>query len=590
MKLLKSIVWCLSLSWNVSKWYTTARIAVGVTIPLFAILIAFIGKYVIDMLAGQGALGQDVLIFLLLGLFASSLMRLLAQRLEQYCNAMHEDMLGGRLALVIMERSFYADLEYFDNTAYHDKITAASNDSYGIIYIVWNVMSAISAAISFVGVFLILWQASFLYGLLMLVAALPSSIIAARYTKLLYMLNLEQINGRRQMDYLQKISTDRFHAQDLRLFNASSKLKAKYRRIWDGLFVHRRSAARNRVIFTGLLECLPEAVVAWVGVDIAFKVLSGYATVGYYSLYIGLATQLWSAISMLSASVVNIYDNQMKIENFVSLEGFRNHVKDEGKKELIQVETLVFDTVSFTYPGTRHRALNCVSFRLHKDERVALVGLNGSGKSTLIKLMLRMYAPDSGVILINGIAIQEYTLASLRANFSCYFQDMRNFSFSLYENFTIADDSRETFEDAAEVALAASGCGDIMEKALKGFETNLTRFFDTEGIELSGGQHQKLALARALFRRHTALILDEPSSNLDPKAEHDVFEALRAYTKGKLTIFTSHRLSNVILADRIIVLEEGKVIEDGTQKELLSNPYRYAELYKYQQDKFILRD
>ena len=588
MKLLKSILWCLSLSWKASKGYTVIRISIGVATPFFAILIAFIGKHIIDLLAGQGIFQQEVsvLVFLLSALFTASTSRLLFQRWEQYCNAMHEDMLSGRLALIIMERSFYADLEYFDNASYHDKITAASNDSYGIIYIVWNVMSVISAAISFVGVFLVLLQVSILYGLVMLIAALPSSIVAGRYTKLLYTLSLEQINGRRQMDYMQSISTDRFHAQDLRLFDAGRKLKAKYQRIWDGLFVHRRSTARKRAIFTGLLECLPEAAIAWIGIDIAFRVLWGRASVGDYSLYIGLAAQLWGAISMLSSSIINIYDNQMKIENFESLESFKNHVKDEGSRELVQVETLAFEDICFTYPGTQRRALSHVSFKLHKDEKLALVGLNGSGKSTLIKLLLRMYVPDSGTICINGIDIQKYTLASLRANFSCYFQEMRNFSFSLSENFTIADDGRESFNEAAAAALVASDCGDIMEKAAKGLDTNLTRFFDTEGIELSGGQHQKLALARALFRRHTALILDEPSSNLDPRAEHDIFKALKSYAEGKLTIFTSHRLSNVVLADRIIVLEEGKIIEDGTQKELLDNPHRYAELYRYQQEKF----
>lgn len=593
MKLLSSIAWCLSLCWRASKWYTITRVAVGVLTPLFAILGAFIGKHVIDLLAGQSAFNREprVLMFLLLGLLAVALVRMLVQRAEQYCQAMHEDILSGRLSLIIMERALQADLEYFDNPAYHDKLTAANSDSYGIIYIIWNVMSSISAAISFLGVFLVLWQVSVFYGVFMLAASLPSSIIAARYTKLLYMLTLEQINGQRQMSYVQSIATDRLHAQDLRLFNAGVKLKDKYRRLWDALFANRRTAMRKRALLTGLLECLPEAVVAWIGIDIALRVLAGTATVGDYSLYIGLAAQLWGAISMLSSSVINIYDNQMKIENFEAIETFKNHVLDEGAIELKQVDTIAFEGVYFTYPGTQYQALRDVSFALHKAEKLALVGLNGSGKSTVIKLLLRMYMPDCGVIRINGIDIQEYTMASLRANFSCYFQDMRNYSFTLEENFTIADDGRGDFEAEAKSSLLSADCGDILgraEKAGKGLNASLTRFFEPDGIELSGGQHQKLALARALFRRHTALILDEPSSNLDPKAEHTIFEALSALTEGKMAIFTSHRLSNVFLADRIIVLEKGTVIEDGTQEELLNNPKRYAELYRYQQEKYTI--
>jgi len=206
--------------------------------------------------------------------------------------------------------------------------------------------------------------------------------------------------------------------------------------------------------------------------------------------------------------------------------------------------------------------------------------------------LFRLYDPDEGTVYINGNDIKEYTLDSLRANFSVYFQEMHNLSFSLRDNFLYADDRIEQseIEGASRFALEAAGGIDILEKCIDGLNTNITRFFSDDGIELSIGQHQKLALARALYRRNTALILDEPSSNLDPKAEHEVFEKLKEITDGKMTIFTSHRLTNTYLADRIIVLEKGKVIEDGTQVELLQNKQRFAELYKYQADKFTLSE
>jgi len=589
MNLLHSFVWCLSLSWKASKFYTILRIIAGITTPLIVIALAFTGKHVIDLLADQGIFAQEVktLVVLLVGLFALAVTRTLIQRADQYCQAMHEDILNGKLSLIIMERALSADLEYFDNPAYHDKLMAANSDSYGIVYIIWNAMSTMSAIISFAGAFFVLWYVNFIYGLVILVAAIPSSIMAAHYTKMLYMLNLDQINGQRQMGYIQSVATDRFYAQDLRLYNAGGRFKEKYQRIWKELFVNRRSATRRRALFIGMLECLPEAVLAWISIDIALNVLDGQATVGDYSLYIGLAGQLWSAISMLSSSIVNIYDNQMKIENFKAIENFKNRVEDHGTKQLQEVESISFEDISFAYPGTEQMALNKINFYLYKGEKVALVGLNGSGKSTLIKLLLRLCDPNDGIIRINGIDVKEYTLVSLRAAFSCYFQDMWNYSFTLRENFALADETCADLEKGAKIALNAADCNDIIEKCIKGLDTNITRIFEPDGIELSGGQHQKLALARTLYRRHSALILDEPSSNLDPKAEHDIFEALKEYSQDKMTIFTSHRLSNVFLADRIIVLENGCIIEDGTQKELLANPHRYAELYKYQQEKYI---
>jgi len=215
-----------------------------------------------------------------------------------------------------------------------------------------------------------------------------------------------------------------------------------------------------------------------------------------------------------------------------------------------------------------------------------IVGLNGSGKSTLIKLLLRFYNVDSGEIRINGQNIQNYELVSLRSAFSVYFQDMKNYSFSLRENMRISDLEQIIDDDAILNALQSSDAGELMESLPNGLDTYLSRAFHNEGVELSGGQNQKLALSRAFYRRHSALILDEPSSNLDPEAESRVFEALNQLCSGKTTLFTSHRLSNVVLADRIVVIENGMIIEQGTQERLLQKGGRYAELFRYQQEKY----
>jgi ATP-binding cassette subfamily B protein len=592
LELFSSIAWCLSLSWKASKFYTAIRIIMGILLPMLAIGASYVGKYVIDLLAGQIDFDDayKILVILLLGLLTISIIRMVIQKAMQYCQVMHEDVMAGNVSLMMMEHSLSVDLEYFDNPAYHDKLMSANMDSSAIMQIVWNTISGISSAISFLGVFLVLCRMSIIYGIIMMVAAIPSSIVAARYTKLLYRLSLEQIHGQRQMNYCQGVATDRNYAQDLRLFHAGEKLKERYRRIWRDLFVTRRDVTRRRTLLTGILECLPEAVVGLIGIDIALRVLAGNATVGDYSLYTGLMGQLWGAISILSYSIMNIYDNQMKIDNFKSIEMFSNHVMDDGNALLKQVHTIEFDHVSFAYPGAKELVLDDVNICLRKEEKVALVGLNGSGKSTLIKLLLRMYDPVSGVIRINGLDIREYRLSLLRSNFSVYFQDMCNYSFTLRENFSIANsrssDSPEDIDRRAIAAMTAANCGDILDRCARGMDTSVTRLFAPDGIECSGGQYQKLALARALFRSHSVLVLDEPSANLDPKAEHEIFESLKLLTDGKMTIFTSHRLSTVFLADRIIVMEHGCVVEDGNHEELLRNNERYAELFKYQQDKF----
>ena len=584
-----TVRWCLSLSWRSSKFYTIVRIAADTFTPLLAIAAAFVGKHVLDLLSGslQVTRPGNMLLLLFACLFAIAALRLASRHAVQYSQAMQSEMLNGEIAIDMMNRALSADLEFFDNPEYYDKLRSASQDSMSVSYIVWNVMSCISALVAFVGAFAVLFQASPVYGLAMMAAAVPASIAAAKYTKLLYMLNLEQINEHRQMYYCQHMASEKMFAQDMRLFGAGDKLKERYRRIWGALFWQRRGMTRKRSVLTGLLECLPEIVVVLIGVDIAFDVLDGARTVGDYALFIGLAGQLWGSISMFSSSTLQIYDNKLKIENIKKLDTFENRVKDTGIKKLEKVESIDFINVSFAYPGAeKGPVLDGLNFTLHKHEKVVLVGLNGSGKSTLIKLLLRMYEPDTGTIRINGIDIREYKLSELRANFSVYFQEMHNYNFTLRENFTIADaDNPLSPVEALELAYAH----DILSRATKGLDTGISRLFDTSGIELSGGQHQKLALARALYRRHSALILDEPSSNLDPKAEHEVFNALKEFTDGKMTIFTSHRLSNAALADRILVLEKGRIVEDGTQEQLIKNKHRYAELFRYQQEKYDVK-
>lgn len=587
--LFSTVKWCLSLTWKSSKLYTVVRLCAEVFTPLLVFSASFIGKHVIDLLSN---VDRDVdsiamLLPLLLALLGVALARAGLQKSTLYAQVVHSDILVGEVSLMMMERALSVDLEYYDNPDYYDKLQSATRDSVAISSITWSALSCISALVSFVAAFTLLCSMNALYGVSMAIAAVPSSIAGARYTKLLYKLSLDQVNEERQANYYCTIASERDYAQDMRLFDAGGRLMDRYRRVWFELFSKRRSMVRGRAVLTGLLEFMPEITSALIGIDIAFMVLHGNATVGDYSLYTGLVWQLWAAISGWSLNMMQVYNNRLKIDNIKTLYTFESHVADNGRASLASIETIQFDHIRFTYPSTSVLALDDVCFVLRKEEKTALVGLNGSGKTTLIKLLLRLYDPDSGCIYINGRDAREYKLSDLRSCFSVYFQDMSNYCLTIRENLEIADDGIEDIEEAAAAALNAAYGGDILKKAVKKLETSITRHFDPEGVELSGGQHQKLALARALFRRHSALVLDEPSSNLDPVAEHEIFESLRRLTEDKLTIFTSHRLSNVYLADRVIVLEDGRVVEDGTQVELLLNNQRYAELFRYQQERYM---
>lgn len=283
---------------------------------------------------------------------------------------------------------------------------------------------------------------------------------------------------------------------------------------------------------------------------------------------------------------MRIYENRMQIEYIKSLDNFISYICDNGTKDLNTISKIEFRNVTFIYPNTDKPAINNISFTLNKNQKTAIVGLNGSRKTTLIKLILRMYDPTDGMILINDCNIKNYSLSKLHRNFSVYFQDMVNYKLSIKDNFIFVDDNVYNEKQEIEKALKNCQCEDILQNAFDSLETSISKMFDLNRIELSGGQHQKFAIARFLYRRNTALILDEPSSNIEPEAEHKIFETLNELTCDKLVIFTSHRLSNISLADRIIVMENGSIIEDGTQNELLNYKSRYFELFNYQREKY----
>lgn len=582
---------CFALSLEASTFYTILRLAGSLFPSLLAVLTSLMGKYLLDLLAGTWVVKDSfrVAIGLLSGMLAVALCSAVLQKAGQYAQTMHEDIMRGMLSLKMMEKASKADIEYFDNPEYYDKMTACMRDISAIGYLLWNAFSVVSASISFGIIFLILSQKNVGYSLIMLAAAVPASIASARYIKQIYHLSLEQINGERKKSYLQSLTVDRRYVKSIKLFDVGHYLQEKYQRIWKELFQERKHINRARTVITICLECLPEIAATGIGVSLVSRVLNGLATVGDYSLYSGLVSKLWSSIFLFSSAIMQILDNQMKIKNLKSLDQYENHVIDTGKQKLSRIKTIEFNHVGFTYPGTEKQVLSDVSFKIHSGERVALVGLNGSGKSTLIKLLLRFYDVDTGNIRINGVDIREYQVTELRKNFSTYFQDEPSYCFSLGENIRISDIAKEGGADAVMDALKAGCCEEILEMTHKGLDAGLTRVMEDDGLELSIGQYQKIALARAFFRRHTALILDEPSSSLDPKAEHMLFAQLDEMTKGKIVLFTSHRLTNIGLAEQIVVLEHGKIIEMGTQEKLLEINGRYAELLRYQQEHYMVR-
>ncbi len=583
-----TLAFCLKISWESSKVYTITRIICKAILPLLLIAESFLGKHIIDLFSNAWMPEYPCQMFLLIlsVIFIIKIFQDASQKIEQYMQVVHDEIIEQKITLRVMECAEQVDLQYFDDTEYYDKLQAASNNAYSVIQIVWNALSFFSEAVSFISILAILWNICPLYGILLFLVAVPNAIISVNYTKSLYALSVEQLTAERKKAYYQGIVLEKGFSQEVRLYGMGNILRKKYKEVWEAFYQRKRTVIRRKTSLSVVFSCLPEIICAGIGIHLGFQIFGGQATVGDYSLYTGLVSQFLVGFYSLTMSFTEIYDNKLKISKLKSIFSVESLIPDEGSICLDGIDSIEFEHVDFSYPGTNTEILHDVSFRLEKKERTAFVGLNGSGKSTIIKLMLRMYQPDNGRIKVNGIFIEEYTLSSLRKNFSVYFQEMKNYCFSLKENITISDSEHEFDEKRVEGAIRNSCCEELLGKSPNGLEASLMRFFDPEGVELSGGQHQKLALARTLYRKSSVFVLDEPSSNLDPKAEYQIFENLKKATEGKMAVFISHRLSNIALADKVIVLENGKIVEQGSQKELLVRGGLYAELYNCQREKF----
>lgn len=591
-EVLQTLKYCIRLSWSSSKRYTICRILCNVAIPLIAILVSFLGKCIINMLIEMNQAGDEknIFIFLVLVTLILNVVKNTCASAEQYIKTMHDDILRNKLIEKLMEHSMQVDLECFDNMDYYDKLRATVRDIYAIIQVLWNGLKFFSSMISFVAIFMLIYMANPAWVIALVAVAIPSMIASTKYTRDFFDLSMEQINAERKKSYLQGLAMDRRYAQDIRVYNIAGFLIKKYNRLWKEVFDRQRTVIQKYTVINIISCCLPEMVSTLICIDIGFRIFQGNLTVGDYSLYIGLITQFLNAALGISGAFTEIYDNKLRIMNLMKVFNYEKKVLDKGKEELEDIDCIEFKNVSFCYPNAKEYVFQNLSFFIDKKQKTVFVGKNGSGKSTIIKLLLRMYDPTEGEIKINKRNIKEYTLDSIRNCFSVYLQNMENYSMSLRDNVVLSDMKNCEDDEKILEVLKKVGCDDILKRSDRGLDAQLTYLFSEDGIELSGGQNQRLAIARTIFKQSCAVILDEPSSNLDPETEYEIFNILKEYSSDKLTIFTSHRLNNVVLADRIIVLEDGKIVEDGSHMQLLEKNQRYATLFKYQQSKYGLQN
>ena len=317
------------------------------------------------------------------------------------------------------------------------------------------------------------------------------------------------------------------------------------------------------------------------------SVLLGTMAIGTLTMYIGLAeTTGGNFTTIIDDLACQIEIDVPHVIQYMDFLKYENKIQNNGMEKVPLYPDIEFRHVYFKYPGNEEYTINNLNFTIKSGEKIALIGVNGSGKTTIIKLLLRFYEPQSGEILLGGKNISCYPIEQLHAIFGVYFQDVNHYSLTLRENIAISDICQKDDDQAIYSAAKVSGADKIIETLERGLDSDMTRRFNDKGAELSGGQWQKIALARAFFRDSQFLILDEPSSALDPEAEDYIFSSFNRLCNDKGGILVSHRLSSIMMVDEIVFLDGGTVIESGTHSELMKQNGKYAEMYRMQAKKY----
>jgi ATP-binding cassette subfamily B protein len=581
----------LRLVFQTHRGYTAGILVLRLVRSFIPVAVLWIGKLIIDGVVAAIAAtraGHAVSLWYLGGLVAIELgIAVVGEalaRLSSLLESLLGDLFANKISVRLMQHAATLDLAQFEDADTYDHLERARRQTVGRIGLFALLLSTaqdLVTLMSLAGVLLV--QLPWLL-LLLAVAVVPSFLGEAHYAALGYSLLFRWTPERRLLDYLRYMGASDESAKEVKLFGLSDFLVGRYAKLSDEFYAQNKSlAVRRNVVSTALVTLGTLGYYAAYAVIIYLTVLGRY-TIGALTFLAGSFRQSRDLIQRILLSFSNIYEQSLYLGDLFTFFDVRPRVVSQPGARAVAVPItrgFEFQNVGFRYPGSDRWAVRHLTFTLALGERIALVGENGAGKTTLAKLLARLYDPDEGRILLDGIDLKDYDLTSLRRNIGVIFQDFVRYDFILKENIGVSE--IEHLDDVERIREAArrSKADELAGRMAAGYDQMLGRRFDG-GVELSGGEWQKVALGRAYLRSAQLLILDEPTAALDARAEYEVFLRFAELTKGRMAVLISHRFSTVRMADRILVLQGGELIDQGTHEALVERGGLYAELFSLQ--------
>lgn len=502
-------------------------------------------------------------------------------RLIGFFDSLLADRYIRHISVRVMEHASRVDLAHYEDPAFHDQLERArvqATDRLVMIQAIGNlVQQAITTATLAVSV---LFFSPWLL-VILVVAVVPAFVGDSHFAFVEYALNYRLTPLRRELDYLRTLGASKDSAKELKLFNLSSFLTGRYKRLSDEVYRENVALARRKLRVGSFLSLLTTAGYYSAYAYVLYRTLEGTVSVGTLTFLAGAISGASANIQMMFSTFAGIADQALFLTDLLAFFAVRPAIQSPfgALPAPRPIRTgFEFQGVSFSYPGNSRIVLDNLSLRIEPGERIALVGENGQGKTTLVKLLTRLYDPVAGRILLDGADLREYDLEDLHRQIGVSFQDFMRYDLTAAENIAVGNINELNNHSLLAAVAAQSRADAVIRRLPKGYRQVLGRRFDG-GVDLSGGEWQKLALARAYLRRAQLLILDEPTASLDARSECEVFERFTELTEGKMALLISHRFSTVRMADRILVLEGGRITEQGSHSQLLLRGGTYSEMF-----------
>ncbi|WP_143254076.1 ABC transporter ATP-binding protein [Amycolatopsis keratiniphila] len=575
------------LTWQASPVLTIVITLVTLLSGLLPTATAYIAKLLIDSVVAaiQGHGTKSAIVGVALFQFGILVLTAVSQALTTYGQSLLQERMTLTIRHQVMDHASALHLSYFEGSASYDMLRQASQEAPTRPLSMMNsALGLIRTVITFGSMIALLVSVSPLLALVALLAPIPAFISQSKYGARAFWLTLMMSPLKRRMDYLNSLVTTDTYAKETKLFGLGPYFVDRFQRLGQVFYDRQRTLTRKRSVSSTSWGLLSTAAGSAIALYIALEAVGGRLTLGDLALYTAAAASVQTSVQGLFTAFSGMYENNLYLDTLYRFLGTKPEIvaPSEPRPLPSTVEGHIrFEEVSFTYPGAADPALDGVSFEIRPGETVAVVGRNGAGKSTLFKLLCRLYDPTGGRILLDDVDIREYDPVELRRQISAMFQDYVTYQGTAAENIGLGDLTHLVDRERIETSAKRAGADERIERLPSGYDTPLGRWFD-QGVSLSGGEWQKIALARAFLREAPILILDEPTSALDAQAEHDLFSRLRELSEGRTTLYISHRFSTVRQAERILLLEHGKVAEYGTHDELMATEAGYAELFTLQ--------